>query len=59
MARLRHKPQHLAEEYRVLEFSPKGEWVRLMNPHGLKFWAPAKDVGVIETLAQPEKVPTS
>jgi hypothetical protein len=38
------------EEYRVLEVSPSGNWVRLMNAHGNKFWRAVTEVSFVEEL---------
>lgn len=38
------------QEYRVLEVSPSGNWVKLMGMHGNKFWKPVVDVLVVEEL---------
>jgi hypothetical protein len=42
------------EEYRVLEVSPSGNFVRLQNAHGNKFWRMAGEVAVLEELKIPE-----
>ena len=39
------------QEYKVLEISPSGAWVKLMNPDGRKLWEAAKSLAVVETLA--------
>ena len=38
------------EEYRVLEVSPSGNWVKLQNLHGNKFWRARTDIAVVEEL---------
>lgn len=38
------------QEYRVLEVSPSGNWVKLMGLHGNKFWKPCVDVAIVEEL---------
>lgn len=38
------------DEYRVLELSPSGNWVKLMNLHGLKFWKPVTALSFVEEL---------
>ena len=38
------------EEYRVLEVSPSGQWVRLMNVHGNKFWRALTEIAFVEEL---------
>lgn len=37
-------------EFRVLEVSPSGSWVRLMNTTGFKFWKAITEVSYLETL---------
>ena len=37
-------------EYRILEISPSGTWVKLMNLNGNKFWRSVSDVAFIEEL---------
>lgn len=38
------------QEFRVLEVSPSGNWIKLMNVYGNKFWKPIADVAVVEEL---------
>lgn len=38
------------EEYRVLEVSPSGGWVKLQNSHGNKFWRAKQEIAVVEEL---------
>lgn len=38
------------EEYRILEVSPSGNWVKLQNLHGNKFWRARSDISVVEEL---------
>lgn len=45
------------EEYNVMEVSPSGNWMRLMNTHGTKFWKPVTDMGLVEVLKQIEPCP--
>ena len=37
-------------EFRVIEVSPSGNWVKLMNIYGNKFWRPVANVAVVEEL---------
>lgn len=39
-------------EYKVLEVSPSGVWVKLMNLYGNKFWKPVQEVAFIEELRE-------
>jgi len=47
---LRYSRQNEVQEYRVLEASPSGNWIRLMNAFGNKFWKPVGEVSVVEVL---------
>lgn len=38
------------EEYKVLEISPSGKWIKLQNINGRKFWKAIADVTYIESL---------
>lgn len=38
------------DEFKFLEVSPSGNWVKLMNMHGNKFWRAVTDVSLVETL---------
>jgi hypothetical protein len=38
------------DEYKVLEVSPSGNWVKIMNLNGHKFWKAVQDVSFIEEL---------
>lgn len=38
------------EEYRILEVSPSGNWVKLLNRNGNKFWRARSDISVVEEL---------
>lgn len=46
-------------EFRVLEVSPSGNWVKLQNLHGNKFWRTVTDVALVEVLRdlRPEPPP--
>jgi len=39
-----------ADEFRILEVSPSGNWVKLQNLHGNKFWRARAEVAVVEEL---------
>lgn len=43
------------QEFKILELSPSGNWIKLMNAYGNKFWKPVADVAVVEEL-KPLKV---
>jgi len=45
------------EEYRILEQSPSGHWVKLTNTNGRKFWKPVAEIGVVEVLTPIEVTP--
>jgi hypothetical protein len=38
------------QEYKVLEISESGNWVKLMNINGNKFWKAVSDVSFVEEL---------
>lgn len=39
------------EELKILEISPSGNWVKIQNMNGQKFWKSASDITPIEVLA--------
>lgn len=39
-----------AEEMKVLEVSPSGNFVKLQNGNGMKFWRPIVEVSLVEVL---------
>jgi len=45
------------QEVKVLEASPTGNWTRLMNTNGLKYWTATKDIALVEVLADIEPCP--
>jgi hypothetical protein len=38
------------QEVKILEVSPSGTWVKLMNMDGHKFWKAVTDVSLVEVL---------
>lgn len=38
------------EQARVIEVSPSGQWTRLMNEHGAKFWTRTEEIMLVEVL---------
>lgn len=46
------------EECRILEVSPSGNWIKIMNLNGRKFWKAIKSVSLVEVLKDIEKAPT-
>lgn len=44
-------------EYRVLEVSPSGVWLKLMNLYGNKFWKPVQEVAFVEELLEIKPAP--
>lgn len=38
------------DEVKILELSPSGNWVKIMNGYGNKFWKSVTDIAVIEVL---------
>lgn len=45
------------EEFKVLEFSPSGRWVKVMNSNGIKKWRLSENITVIEELEPQENKP--
>jgi len=37
-------------EYKILEVSPSGNWVKLLNLNGRKFWKPITTISFVEEL---------
>lgn len=42
--------QRVITEFKILEISPSGNWVKLMNIHGNKFWRTVTEISFIEEL---------
>lgn len=42
--------QPSVDEYKVLEVSLSGNWIKLMNIYGKKFWKPIQEVSFVEEL---------
>lgn len=40
------------DEYKVLEVSPSGNWIKLMNSNGRKYWKAIADVALVEVLQE-------
>ena len=38
------------EEYKILEVSPSGTWIKVMNLNGRKFWKASADIAFVEEL---------
>jgi len=49
----------VVDEYKVLEVSPSGNWTKLMDIHGKKFWRTTATLTVTEDLASLEAHPES
>lgn len=45
------------QEYRVLEVSPSGNWAKLMDMNGRKYWKLLSDIGFVEELKTIERPP--
>lgn len=43
------------EEIKILEISPSGNWVKIQNSNGAKFWKSVSDVTPIEVLEPTDK----
>ncbi len=46
------------EEWKILEASPSGNYVRIMNCFGRKHWHPVVACTIVECLMQPEPNPS-
>ena len=38
------------EEYRLLEVSPSGRWLKFLDTNGTKFWVPIENAALVEIL---------
>jgi len=45
------------EEYKVVEVSPSGNWVKLMNVNTRKFWRAVSTCALVEVLKELEAKP--
>jgi hypothetical protein len=45
------------EEYKILEISPSGEWVKLLNQNGNRFWKRISEIALLEFLGDLELRP--
>ena len=39
-------------EVKFLELSPSGNWVKIINMHGTKYWKPVTEISLIEVLIE-------
>lgn len=54
-----YSKEQTVEELKILEISPSGEWVKVMNMHGQKHWQHRTSITPVEVLADLEKNPNS
>jgi hypothetical protein len=47
------------KEIKILEIAPSGNWVKIMNDNGNKYWLHSSDITPIEVLASLETKPRS
>ena len=47
------------KEIKVLEISPSGNWAKIMNENGNKYWVHYSDIIPIEILSSIENKPTN
>jgi hypothetical protein len=45
-------------EFKILEVSPSGNWTKVMNMHGNKFWKRTENIQIVEVLKINEKYPS-
>lgn len=46
----RYGSNQTVDEIKIIELSPSGNWVKIMNGYGSKFWKAVSDIAVIEVL---------
>jgi len=49
------RSEKTVKEIKILEISPSGNWVKIMNDNGNKFWKHYSDITPIEVLAAIDK----
>jgi len=47
------------KEIKILEIAPSGNWVKIMNDNGNKYWLHSSDITPIEVLSSLEHKPIS
>ena len=52
----RYTPSQVSE-FKIVEVSPSGNWVKLQNIYGNKFWSNTQTVSLVEELIQFEASP--
>jgi hypothetical protein len=50
-----HYTQVDVSEYKICEVSPTGNWVKMMDMNGRKFWKPIQSLAMVEVLREIEK----
>ncbi len=51
--------EQTVEELKILEISPSGKWVKVMNMNGHKHWQHRESITPVEVLADLEKHPNT
>ena len=39
-------------EYKILELSPSGNWAKIQNMYGNKYWKPLQEISFVEKLQE-------
>jgi hypothetical protein len=47
----RYNQEKIVKEFKILEISPSGNWVKVQNDFGKKYWVPTIEIIPIEVLA--------
>jgi len=50
-----YRSEKTVKEIKILEISPSGNWIKIMNDNGNKFWKHYSDITPIEVLAAVNK----
>ena len=45
------------DEFKIVEISPSGNWVKLRNRHGATFWKPLVEISLVEKLIELKSEP--
>jgi hypothetical protein len=54
-----YNSKQTVEEIKILEISPSGDWVKIQNMNGNKYWKHSSDIVPIEILASIETKPNN
>jgi len=54
-----YNSKQTVEEIKILEISPSGNWVKIQNMNGNKFWKHSSDIVPMEVLTSLETKPSN